>query len=217
MYDYFNPPIQVWRFMGYDVDGLSDAARDADEALGDLMETLGYDCYGSVRGSVYFMCVGFFDFVFNFNHLYLVQSCYGIWSIIAVILLADTLWYVDETKKIVSVDVIRVTCRKGRKTKKEFLVKDIKSVESIAIKGLLLRGDNFKYRTRFLENRDELKAYIMELLSASYEEKGTPEPEMTENSTIGAADELKKYKDFLDSGILTQEEFDAKKKQLLGL
>ena len=31
------------------------------------------------------------------------------------------------------------------------------------------------------------------------------------------ADELKKYKDLLDSGVLSQEEFDAKKKQLLGL
>jgi predicted Zn-dependent peptidase len=31
------------------------------------------------------------------------------------------------------------------------------------------------------------------------------------------ADELKKYKDLLDSRIITQEEFDAKKKQLLGL
>jgi hypothetical protein len=31
------------------------------------------------------------------------------------------------------------------------------------------------------------------------------------------ADELKKFKDLLDAGIITQEEFDAKKKQLLGL
>lgn len=31
------------------------------------------------------------------------------------------------------------------------------------------------------------------------------------------ADELKKYKDLLDQGIISQEEFDAKKKQLLGL
>ena len=30
-------------------------------------------------------------------------------------------------------------------------------------------------------------------------------------------DDLKKYKELLDSGIITQEEFDAKKKQLLGL
>ena len=32
-----------------------------------------------------------------------------------------------------------------------------------------------------------------------------------------SADELKKYKELLDNGVLTQEEFDAKKKQLLGL
>ncbi len=34
---------------------------------------------------------------------------------------------------------------------------------------------------------------------------------------IGAADELKKYKELLDSGVITQEEFDVKKSQLLGL
>ena len=28
---------------------------------------------------------------------------------------------------------------------------------------------------------------------------------------------LKKYKDLLDTGVITQEEFDAKKKQILGL
>jgi hypothetical protein len=31
------------------------------------------------------------------------------------------------------------------------------------------------------------------------------------------ADEMKKYKELLDSGVISQEEFDAKKKQLLGL
>ena len=33
----------------------------------------------------------------------------------------------------------------------------------------------------------------------------------------GTANELKKFKDLLDSGVITQEEFDAKKKELLGL
>ncbi len=36
-------------------------------------------------------------------------------------------------------------------------------------------------------------------------------------SELGVADELKKYKELLDSDVITQEEFDAKKKQLLGL
>lgn len=34
---------------------------------------------------------------------------------------------------------------------------------------------------------------------------------------VSTADELKKIKELLDMGIITQEEFDAKKKQLLGL
>lgn len=34
---------------------------------------------------------------------------------------------------------------------------------------------------------------------------------------VSAADELKKFKELMDAGVITQEEFDAKKKQLLGL
>lgn len=34
---------------------------------------------------------------------------------------------------------------------------------------------------------------------------------------LSPADEMKKFKDLLDNGVITQEEFDAKKKQLLGL
>ncbi len=47
--------------------------------------------------------------------------------------------------------------------------------------------------------------------------------ELKENSPLAAApaisnaDELKKFKELLDMGIITQEEFDQKKKQLLGL
>lgn len=37
------------------------------------------------------------------------------------------------------------------------------------------------------------------------------------NEEIGTADEIKKYKELLDMGAITQEEFDIKKKQLLNL
>lgn len=36
-------------------------------------------------------------------------------------------------------------------------------------------------------------------------------------SSVSGADEIKKYKDLMDNGVITQEEFEAKKKQLLGL
>ena len=37
------------------------------------------------------------------------------------------------------------------------------------------------------------------------------------SATVSVADELKKFKELLDMGAITQEEFDAKKKDLLGL
>lgn len=42
-------------------------------------------------------------------------------------------------------------------------------------------------------------------------------PQTTVIQQTSAADELKKFKELLDMGVITQEEFDAKKKQLLGL
>ena len=44
----------------------------------------------------------------------------------------------------------------------------------------------------------------------------TAEPNVP-SPALSNADELKKYKDLLDMGAITQEEFDEKKKQLLGL
>ena len=40
---------------------------------------------------------------------------------------------------------------------------------------------------------------------------------LTVDSSTSVADEIKKYKNLLDEGIITQEEFDTKKKQLLNL
>lgn len=45
---------------------------------------------------------------------------------------------------------------------------------------------------------------------------GLPEVKIVENNA-SSADELKKYKDLLDNGAITQEEYDEKKKQLLNI
>lgn len=44
-----------------------------------------------------------------------------------------------------------------------------------------------------------------------------PAPSAAPVQNVSAADELAKFKKLLDDGVITQEEFDAKKKQLLGL
>ncbi len=58
---------------------------------------------------------------------------------------------------------------------------------------------------------DRLHSLLLELKSQS---AAAPAPAA---SAVSAADEIKKFKELLDLGAITQEEFDAKKKQLLGL
>ena len=56
---------------------------------------------------------------------------------------------------------------------------------------------------------------LMYIKSSPLEAKATDNAETIKN--ISSANELAKYKEIMDQGIITQEEFDAKKKQLLGL
>ena len=59
-------------------------------------------------------------------------------------------------------------------------------------------------------------------IKAAMDEYKEHESEVAANGSVvqaalSPAEELKKFKELLDMGIITQEEFDAKKKQLLGL
>lgn len=65
-----------------------------------------------------------------------------------------------------------------------------------------------------LENRQEIHALLSDLIGKIQGEASSPQ---TAPQASSSADEIKKFKELLDSGVITQEEFDAKKKQLLGL
>ena len=60
---------------------------------------------------------------------------------------------------------------------------------------------------------DEIKKVIEHLRSQDEKE----EYSAIDKDTFDLADEIRELKDLLDDGILTQEEFDAKKKRLLGI
>ena len=66
-----------------------------------------------------------------------------------------------------------------------------------------------------IKNSDKIYDVVSQLLINRQQEKNNlpqQSPQINDET-----DQLKKYKDLLDSGVITQEEFDAKKKQLLGL
>ncbi len=80
---------------------------------------------------------------------------------------------------------------------------------------LTLGGSNnieFPHRFDDLEAAHKMQRMIADLQNAPAQPQAPPPAEPS-----SVADEIKKFKDLLDMGAITQEEFDAKKKQLLGL
>ena len=91
----------------------------------------------------------------------------------------------------------------------------ITAVGTSVFSGLAVSTASGSLKFTMLKNRDELHETISKLLVLRQDKVASTviKPEIQHSN----ADELKKFKDLLDSGIITQEEFDAKKKQLLGL
>ena len=84
------------------------------------------------------------------------------------------------------------------------------------LNGVSVSTSSGRISFRVLKNADAIYQVISNLLIKRQQEKSKPAT-IVEAPKSDEADQLKKYKDLLDSGVITQEEFDAKKKQLLGL
>ncbi len=71
--------------------------------------------------------------------------------------------------------------------------------------------NRFTFYHKFLPLMYEIKDYVQKKINSINNQQTT-----VINPTSGA-DELRKFKQLLDEGIISQEEFDTKKKQILGL
>lgn len=78
------------------------------------------------------------------------------------------------------------------------------------MKGIAITTASGSVKFGCIKNRDEIYEVVSKLLM----ERQTSKTVSNETSPV---EDLKKYKELLDSGVISQEEFDAKKKQLLNL
>ncbi len=101
-------------------------------------------------------------------------------------------------------------------------IDSISAVGTSALKGISVGTSSGKIHFKLIKNQEKMHSVIGNLLKERQEKEKsqTVKKETTVNQTIikqTSADELKKYKELLDIGAITQEEFDTKKKELLGL
>lgn len=204
--DYEELVHRIYRYFNYNMTSRA-LGIEMDKTLGELMSASGYPC---TYGSDYLKYVGFVDYTKNTGGL----RPWTAMGIVALAMLIISLWYALDSKNSLVISNDRILCCKGEKTVKEFFIKDIKSVEITAIKGLAIKGNSIKYRINLLKNADSMKQTIMERLYALPAESISIASQTTQQSS---ADELKKLKELVELGVISQEEFDAKKKQLLGI
>lgn len=84
-------------------------------------------------------------------------------------------------------------------------------------KGVSVSTSSGRISFLVIKNADEIYTVMNNLLIERQQEKEKPTATTIISQQSDEADQLKKYKDLLDGGVISQEEFDAKKKQLLGL
>ena len=89
---------------------------------------------------------------------------------------------------------------------------EISSVGTCFPKGIFAATSSGAVKFWLLTNQKE----VYQSLSDSLKER-QGQIVISANTHTGGADELKKFKELLDDGVITQDEFVAKKKQLLGL
>lgn len=93
----------------------------------------------------------------------------------------------------------------------------ISAVGTSMFDGIAITTSSGAIKFALIANRDEIHNIVSNLLIDRQNKSIIETPTNKQEISQSNADELKKYKELMDIGAITQEEFEAKKKQLLGL
>lgn len=148
--------------------------------------------------------------------LYYIGGYCGIGFIIVFVVLVIFYLYVNKMQLVVTDKRVYGKTAFGKQV--DLPIDSISAVGTSMLKGITVATSSGKIKFLGISNRDDIHKVISQLLIERQNNKkeATAVTHVTQQ-TQSSADELKKYKDLLDSGVISQEEFDAKKKQLLDL
>lgn len=177
------------------------------DSFADLMDSAGYDRYYSYEIADWFRYTNFAE--------YFIGYCYKIIPICFLTIAFSvifTLLVNREAKKEIVVYEDFVLCKINSKKAKQLVFADISSID-IGKNKMKLVGARFSFKISNIANAETIKSAIMSKKKSSQNNTNYSGAYVEKN----IADELKEYKELLDSGIISQDDFDQKKKQILGL
>lgn len=179
----------------------------------------GYKSFGFGYGGVFYYTViydSFLEFFFSFmGNPFYYSDAFFVYLIyigfIGVILSFFFVWEMSKCSLIVTNR--RVTGKASFGKSVDLPLNQISAVALGIFSRITVATSSGKIHFWFIENREEVHSALNNVISKVQVESAYNQT----NNSMSEADELKKYKELLDDGTITQEEFDAKKKQLLGL
>lgn len=143
---------------------------------------------------------------------------YAFYPIIIVLLIIGIVIFIRWSNVQITVTDKRVFGNNSAGKRVDLPLDTISAVGTSAFSALAVTAASGVNKFTMLKNRDEIQDAISKLLiQRQNKEKTVSQTTIKQEIQQSNADELRKYKELLDSGTITQEEFDAKKKQLLGV
>lgn len=176
------------------------------------------NCKGYRYGDWYYWCViYYFDFgdffiseFFNFSCYYGYMIMLGIVAlIVGIIMKLNT----EKCEITVTNEAISGKLPHGKDV--HIPLNQITAINRSSFNGISITSIGNASNFHCIENREEVMKAISYLLANP--QQNSAQPTQPASSTGSEAEQLKRLKDLLDSGVLTQEEFVSKKKQILGL
>lgn len=181
----------------------------------------GYEYFGFGYGGWYYWCVIYDSFGDFFTAEFFNIDCYYGYMIIVGLIAAiiGILMKVKTEKCEITVTNQMIMGKLPHGKEVSIPMNQITAINPSSFNGISIASIGNVSNFHCLENRDEVMKAISYLL-ANPQQATTNATQSTAGATIestGEAEQLKRLKELLDAGVLTQEEFDAKKKQILGL
>ena len=159
-----------------------------------------------IIGLILFLPMGLYYVV---GIVFMIIGAFGIFSLIFY-------WAIAKMEINVTNKRVYGIARFGKRV--DLPLDSISAVATGMLKGIAVATSSGKIHFTGISNNKEIHEVISKLLiERQGKEKPVTSTDIRQEKSQSNADELKKFKDLLDSGVITQEEFDAKKKQLLGL
>lgn len=189
----------------YDRSDVRKSEEELRKSFTDVMKSAGFYRYNSYEISHWFRYVNLGEFYLGYFKTKPVMILSYISIVLALVL---TKIINKEAKKEIIVYSDSVICKINHKKSRQLTFDNIKNIvydkNSLKIMGV---GVNFKISN--LTNAESIKNVIIDKKnSMQYAFQAT---------NTNTVEELKKYKELLDAGVITQDDFDTKKKQVLKL